>query len=80
MIISFYFIIGFYLKKKKDKLEEISRIQSRNSPALQDHSPPSPQAQQDPPPPSPVELPNDKENQNNVPRKRGRKTKSNKST
>jgi len=68
----------FLFKKKKNELEENARIPSRNSPALQDRSPPSPQAQQDPPPPSPVEPLTDKENRNIVPRKRGRKTKTNK--
>ncbi|CAB4425504.1 unnamed protein product [Rhizophagus irregularis] len=109
----------YYLKKKKNELENNLRVPLQNSPALQDRPPPSPQAQQDPPspvepsdeqvqirPPEPrtdeqvqVRPPeprtneqvqsnppkrvrkqrvNDKENQNNVPKKRGRKAKSNK--
>jgi hypothetical protein len=47
------FIIGYYLKKKKNELENNLRVPPQNSPALQDRPPPSPQAQQDPP--SPVE-------------------------
>ncbi|PKY34915.1 hypothetical protein RhiirB3_533072 [Rhizophagus irregularis] len=120
----------YYLKKKKNELENNLRVPPQNSPALQDRPPPSPQAQQDPPspvepsdeqvqirppvepsdeqvqirPPEPrtdeqvqVRPPeprtnekvqsdppkrvrkqrvNDKENQNNVPKKRGRKAKS----
>ncbi|CAB4389697.1 unnamed protein product [Rhizophagus irregularis] len=109
----------YYLKKKKNELENNLRVPPQNSPALQDRPPPSPQAQQDPPspvepsdeqvqirPPEPrtdeqvqVRPPeprtnekvqsdppkrvwkqrvNDKENQNNVPKKRGRKAKSSK--
>ncbi|CAB4389574.1 unnamed protein product [Rhizophagus irregularis] len=122
----------YYLKKKKNELENNLRVPPQNSPALQDRPPPSPQAQQDPPspvepsdeqvqirppvepsdeqvqiwPPEPrtdeqvqVRPPeprtnekvqsdppkrvrkqrvNDKENQNNVPQKRGRKAKSKK--
>ncbi|UZO09837.1 uncharacterized protein OCT59_030050 [Rhizophagus irregularis] len=43
----------YYLKKKKNELENNLRVPPQNSPALQDRPPPSPQAQQDPP--SPVE-------------------------
>ncbi|CAB5363090.1 unnamed protein product [Rhizophagus irregularis] len=43
----------YYLKKKKNELENNLRVPPQNSPALQDCPPPSPQAQQDPP--SPVE-------------------------
>ncbi|GET65931.1 hypothetical protein GLOIN_2v1480211 [Rhizophagus irregularis DAOM 181602=DAOM 197198] len=43
----------YYLKKKKNELENNLRFPPQNSPALQDRPPPSPQAQQDPP--SPVE-------------------------
>lgn len=87
-IISFYFIIGYYLKRK------IENNSVRNSPALQDHSPPFPQTQDTSFPVEPLETrPNEqvqinpprrvrkqhengKENQNNVPKKRGRKPKS----
>ena len=100
------FIIGYYLKKKKNELENNLRVPPQNSPALQDRPPPSPQAQQDPPspvepsdeqvqirPPEPrtneqvqsnppkrvrKQRVNDKENHNNVPKKRGRKAKSSK--
>ncbi|CAB4430636.1 unnamed protein product [Rhizophagus irregularis] len=109
----------YYLKKKKNELENNLRVPPQNSPALQDRPPPSPQAQQDPPspvepsdeqvqirpseprtdeqvqvrPPEPrtneqvqsnppkrvrKQRVNDKENQNNVPKKRGRKAKSSK--
>ncbi|GBC39903.2 uncharacterized protein OCT59_012084 [Rhizophagus irregularis] len=42
-----------YYLKKKNELENNLRVPPQNSPTLQDHPPPSPQAQQDPP--SPVE-------------------------
>ncbi|GBC50141.2 hypothetical protein GLOIN_2v1480211 [Rhizophagus irregularis DAOM 181602=DAOM 197198] len=41
----------YYLKKKKNELENNLRVPPQNSPALQDRPPPSPQAQQDPPSP-----------------------------
>ena len=62
---SFYFIIGYFLKKKKNELGSNSRIPLQNSsPALQDRSPSSPQAQ-DPPPVEPPEPRTDKQVQIN---------------
>jgi hypothetical protein len=60
----FTFIIGYYLKKKKDALENVQRVPPpRNSPpvspASEDLSPVSPQVSQDSVPP--LELHNEQE-------------------
>lgn len=62
----FTFIIGYYLKKKKDALENVQRVPPpRNSPpvspASEDLSPVSPQVSQDSVPP--LELHNEQANQ-----------------